>query len=344
MGQINGKKSRREPEITVIRPTTTKVSSEPSVASLPYRTVDLKEVEVWRGQLDREGYTVVAGVAEQQEVEHARSLLWSWLDDRQTAIRESDQALDTTAVWPDWPRPPHPPFGFLRSEGAAQQPAAWYLRGLPRLKSVFSQLWGTEDLLVSMDCFVVWRPWGDQPSRRPRSLALHSDQNPVGMPGFHCWQGMLPLYPVDGEVGGTAVVPGSHAQEAALLARNPDWGRNPGRNFCLLGATDPLQGQARLVPLHPGDLLLWDSRLVHASTVGPGTSTTPGHLARASLCVCFGPRDKADPAVLAVRQTAITEGWGFSHWPWKVNSNPTGQFTDCNRFQLDLTEEQKQLI
>ena len=54
-----------------------------------------------------------------------------------------------------------------------------------------------------------------------------------------------------------------------------------------------------LVPLEAGDLLLWDSRLVHAGSVGPGRDLASDQLARASLCVCMGPRARASPAVIA---------------------------------------------
>ena len=53
------------------------------------------------------------------------------------------------------------------------------------------------------------------------------------------------------------------------------------------------------MPLEAGDLLLWDSRLVHAGSVGPGRDLASDQLARASLCVCMGPRARASPAVIA---------------------------------------------
>ena len=53
------------------------------------------------------------------------------------------------------------------------------------------------------------------------------------------------------------------------------------------------------MPLEAGDLLLWDSRLVHAGSVGPGRDLASDRLARASLCVCMGPRARASPAVIA---------------------------------------------
>ena len=327
----------------------TAVFSEPEqemVPSLPYKSHALEDGELWRAELEEEGYTVVAGVAGEQEVEKARKLLWDWLEGRQTGIKQSAPSSWTDRAWPDWPGPGGKKYGSCKSEGAAHQPAAWFLRGLPRLKSAFSRLWNTEDLLVSFDGIIVWRPWHGRPERRPGGSKLHCDQNPAGRPGFQCVQGMLPLYPVDGEVGGTVLVPGSHKEQATLLARHSGWAREPGRDFCVLGPGDPLQSRARLVPLHPGDLLLWDSRLVHAGSVGPGTAPNPGHLARASLCVCMGPRDLASPATLAARSAAVEEGWCYSHWPWEAKGTK-GQLSDRGRstFQpVELTEEQKRLI
>ena len=65
-------------------------------------------------------------------------------------------------------------FGALstHSEGA------WYLRGLPKLRQVFAQIWVTDDLIVSMDSTIVWRPWWIDERWRPVTEGLHLDQNP----------------------------------------------------------------------------------------------------------------------------------------------------------------------
>jgi hypothetical protein len=60
---------------------------------------------------------------------------------------------------------------------------------------------------------------------------LHCDQNPSSKKGFHCVQGMVPLYKVD-EVGGLMVVPNTnndHVQEQLVdrypytESTNSDW-------------------------------------------------------------------------------------------------------------------------
>ena len=85
----------------------------------------------------------------------------------------------------------------------------------------------------------------------------------------------------------------------------------------MLSPDDLLQGYEVLVPLNPGDLLLWDSRMVHAGRVGDGKNVI-GNLARASMCLCMGPRERAPKEVIARRRNAVVEGWCFNHWPWEA--------------------------
>ena len=68
---------------------------------------------------------------------------------------------------------------------------------------------------------------------------LHLDQNPVGKPGRHAVQGMVPLYPADEIHGGLEVVPRSHRDDAkeAWKARYPD-GESLG-DWCELDEADP---------------------------------------------------------------------------------------------------------
>ena len=235
----------------------------------------------------------------------------------------------------------------MASQGAAHLGATWYLRGLPRLKEVFTRFWGTEELIVSLDGMIIWRPWSEQEDRRPANLRLHADQSPVGKPGCHCLQGMLPLFPVTQSTGGTVLVPGSHLIAAELLERHPAWSETPSHDFCALRPSDPLQGEEVLVPLMPGDLLLWDSRLVHCGTVGPGMDDLiSSTLARASMCVSMGPRDKASREVLTKRKNAVTEGWAFSHWPWEARGS-AGQDSaeDEAKYRApQLSEDQMKLV
>ena len=119
-------------------------------------------------------------------------------------------------------------------------------------------------------------------------------------------------------------MPGSHLMAAELLERHPVWSETPSHDFCALRPSDPLQGEEVLVPLMPGDLLLWDSRLVHGAKAESNCSDEEGHnldpatLARASMCVTMGPRGKAGTEVLNKRKQSLHKGWHFTHWPWET--------------------------
>ena len=313
--------------------------------SLEYRSISLEDEETWKSELDREGFTVIRAVAGEDEVEKARALTWEWLESLGTGIKKEEPDTWTDEAWPDWPG--RKKYGTCKSQGAAHLGATWYLRGLPRLKEVFTRFWGTEELIVSLDGMIIWRPWSEQEDRRPGSSKLHMDQNPAQKPGFHCVQGMLPLYPVTPSVGGTMVVPRSHLKQAELLSRHKNTSREPHRDYRVINPCDPLQGQEVLVPLMPGDLLLWDSRLVHCGTVGPGMDDLiSSTLARASMCVSMGPRDKASREVLTKRKNAVTEGWAFSHWPWEARGS-AGQDSaeDEAKYRApQLSEDQMKLV
>merc|ERR1712136_638931 len=238
------------------------------IPSLPYNSVDFDKPEEWLYQLKTEGFTIIKSVANAEEVENAKNLLWKWLEDQGTGILRNDPSTWTDEAWPEWPG--YKKYGSCKKEGAAHQDAAWYLRGLPNLKFVFASIYNTDDLIVSYDGIILWRSWKDDELRRPSSSRLHVDQNPAFRPGFQCVQGMLPMYPVTPGVGGTVLVPRSHLQQENLLKLYPHWAKVE-KDYCVLDKgirKDPLQNQAVLIPLQPGDLLLWDSRLVHAGSVG----------------------------------------------------------------------------
>ena len=83
----------------------------------------------------------------------------------------------------------------------------------------------------------------------------------------------MPLFPVTPNVGGTILVPNSHLEFENLLELYPKW-KDSKNDFCSLGSlSSSLTEKGVLIPMEPGDLLLWDSRLVHASDVGDCSDT-----------------------------------------------------------------------
>ena len=146
------------------------------------------------------------------------------------------------------------------------------------MKNVFSRIWETDDLIVSMDAIIAWRKWkgydlhsnNDEFPSRPRTEGLHLDQNPFDKPYLDCIQGMMPLLPVTEETGGLEVVPLSHSDEHKIKFRDRYPSMKGRGDWCPLNAGDPLYHDAVLLKADPGDLILWDSRTIHGGKVGIG--------------------------------------------------------------------------
>ena len=73
------------------------------IPSLPYNSVDFDKPEEWLDQLKTEGFTVIKSVANAEEVENAKNLLWKWLEDQGTGILRNDPSTWTDEAWPEWP-------------------------------------------------------------------------------------------------------------------------------------------------------------------------------------------------------------------------------------------------
>ena len=61
-----------------------------AVPSLPYSSTNLSDSKSWLAQLHTEGYTVVGGVADSEQVQHARGLMWDWLEGLDTGKLRDD--------------------------------------------------------------------------------------------------------------------------------------------------------------------------------------------------------------------------------------------------------------
>ena len=146
----------------------------------------------WLGHLESEGFCVVKGAAK-AEAGIALPLFWDFLC-AQGAISRGDPATWLRANgWPGGGR------GFIVESGAGgcHSPAAWALRGAPGVKAAFARIWDTQELLVSFDTFIAWRPWMGvhAPSEfHPVVEGLHLDQNPFSKRGRQCVQGMIPCF------------------------------------------------------------------------------------------------------------------------------------------------------
>ena len=241
----------------------------------------------WKAHLEREGFVVLKAVATPTDVADVKDLLFQDIEN-EFGIDRNDPS--------SWHRWRLPSTGLVAS--LAQSKGQWHLRGLPRVQNAFRRFWGVNDVITSMDACIIWRPWyagakalpwrprsSTTPSSTPtttpsgfpppQSEGLHLDQNPFSKPQLDCVQGMVPLLPVTPTYGGLQVVPRSHTADgrAALLEKHPEleerWAG--AGDWCPL----PPSGRSKkalLLEAEPGDLILWDSRVVHGGRVGLGTT------------------------------------------------------------------------
>lgn len=280
--------------------------------------------DAWRAHLDARGFCVLRGVVGSEEVAAAVDETWAWLEGLGSGIDRRDGATWNNDAWPGVLGP-----GLLLSHGGGHTAAAWRVRARPAVVAAFAVVWGTPDLITSMDTLIGWRdPRAAPPGEdwTARVEGVHCDQNPYHKRGLACVQGMVPLVDVDPRVGGLGVVPDTHtdaAQEALRMAyplaaaHDDDW--------VLLNPGDPLAKAEQLVVCRAGDLILWDSRLLHGGVVGPESRAHGGGrtgrggayrgLVRLAATVTMTPRAWATPEVLEGRRRAAAEGRTLSHWP-----------------------------
>ena len=270
----------------------------------------------WLEKLKSEGYVVIKQVLTEEQVEEAKRLVWDWLESLGSGIDRLD-----SGTWVDQNWPGKFNDGITTSHGAAQSKAAWYIRGLPAVREAFSSIWKTSKLITSMDAMIIWRPWWLKASetQMPDGLFLHMDQNPFTQPGFSCVQGMVPLCSATGAVGGLRIVPKTHLEEAQQAIREQNESLKSAGRFCKVNNPE-YQNAWKLVLAEPGDLILWDSRLLHGSHVGHGLVSEKKaslDLARCAMTVCMMPREGVPEDILEKRKDGVRRGICMTHLPTK---------------------------
>lgn len=142
---------------------------------------DLNDLS-WREFLATEGFVVIRGIVSTDEISHARKLFWDHLEREKLGLSRLDVST--------WDMIGNSRHGIQFDGAIIQSEAGWFLRGLPTVKRCFSLLWETEDLLVSMDSPIIWRPWWLKGQWKPVTEGLHLDQNPFKKPHRDCVQGV----------------------------------------------------------------------------------------------------------------------------------------------------------
>jgi len=140
--------------------------------------------------------------------------------------------------------------------------------------------------------------------------------------------------------GGLCIIPGSHLHHNEVCERA--FSNRTKHDFVLVSGSDPvMQRGGVLIKAKAGDLILWDSRLIHCNTPALNTgysrslmysdgdgdeSVLPAQsevkepssgwdIIRLVAYVCMVPKSTCTEQVLESRKTAFINKAATSHWP-----------------------------
>jgi len=164
-----------------------------------------------------------------------------------------DERLGINASPDSWYSRPQP---FLDIVAMWGHPTQWAIRQLPSLYQAWSELWGTHELLVSLDRCRFTPPWRDG---EPTPQTVHWDHDPHDRE-LNYIQGAVALTDTPTGHGGFRCVPGWHRhperwpQSATRFPSHNEW------------HASALDGDIISVPMNTGDVVLWSSRLPHSNS------------------------------------------------------------------------------
>jgi len=193
---------------------------------------------------DEHGYVVLRGAVSEAQAEAAELAIYEFLGmDREDAESWYRETLGHS-IW----------VSMLR------HPAFWANRRSPRMVKAFAQLWGREDLWVTVD------QGGLNPPERPGwefpGPHLHWDTT-LAEPHHLDVLGILYLADTEEEQGAFSCVPGFHKTLKGWLDGLPE-GVEPRSEALRTLRMRPIAGQR-------GDMVLWHTSLPHGSSPNRGT-------------------------------------------------------------------------
>lgn len=371
--------------------------SLPAVPGVPSSLLQRSEARQYlRTHLQQYGFAVVRHVMKDSECNHALSLAWDYLEAASAAEKKFQEHGGTCKVGQNkndgalWPKDPvrRNEVKTYKSEfyprsvegnifafyGSGHSSFMWYLRSREMVQETFAAIHNvnTDDLMTSMDGFVLWTESDRQKDRG----WFHIDQSPTMKPEFCSIQGLVNLLPVTEKTGGNVVVVGSHSMfpEHYLQRKNllfyEDRLKEIGTDDWLeIDPNDGMLETKRVISclLAPGDLLIWDSRTVHCSyredfeESSASVFDSQFGLIRAAGLVNMIPRVDCSKEFEMERKEAISNSRTLTHWATKVS--PLGNERDddvqkegrCVRYLKqqrrnillsfdDLTDSQRNLV
>jgi hypothetical protein len=267
----------------------------------------------------KNGYVVVEGLVSKEKCEAVVADIFAFLE-----MTDGDRESWYT--------------GGRRGGGLAhihQMQSLWDIRQDPAVHAVFTALYGTEKLWVSLDRTSMKVPSDpDHPEYEDRGF-LHWDMDTSTDPATWTFfvQGVLVLRDTDATMGGFQCVPGFHGQALIDWIQTQPKDRNP--SYPPLD-TLPKEKSVVPIPAKQGDLILWDRTLAH------GNGHNRGKLPRLAQYLTMYPVGEEDSA--AERVACWQEIRAPRYWEKDIPASLKGRERQLQSMPSELTPLGRKLL
>lgn len=268
----------------------------------------VNDVEVWNKYLEETGFVVLRDILTPDEISTAIDLFkkdWTHVS--------PNFDFDDPETWTIQNCPMMFGKGMAVFNGFGQSDFMWYLRTNKTIKGVFTDIFKTEDLTVSMDGFSVFV--SDKQQSKPW---LHIDENPYNQ--LYSIQGAYNFKKVGDDDAGLILVPRSHSTFSPDVTHTKDW--------ILLNEkeVDKYKDDVVKLLIDENCLTLWNSRTIHANTGMIKKNKNSKDLQEDTHCneylninrltcyIAYQPSCIRDDNVMNQRVQAYKNGDTTSHW------------------------------
>lgn len=263
----------------------------------------------WHTDFEKNGYAVIPSVISHDKAAEYQQRAFSWLQ----SFDNPSLNLEDPSTWTSENLPFISSINTFNHYGVVHEKFMWDIRQEPGVIDVFSKVWNSDELIVSFDALNITLP--RRPGHVPRQKWPHVDQSPYRK-GLQCVQGIVNLSRAGPEDGGLTVYPGTHKITESFFREHTDkseWTRKDFFNY------NPEQiawfveqgYREHKVVAEPGDLIIWDSRLIHFGAEPTAKSDT----IRTVTYVSYAPASFATKEVLGAKREAFEKWLATTHWP-----------------------------
>jgi len=262
----------------------------------------------WRDDLHANGYAVIKNSIPRDRATQYQERAYEWVKSFEKPIN-----FDDPSTWKKENLPVLSKINTFQAYAIPHEKFMWDLRLEPGIIKPFADLWGTDQLLVSFDSLNMTFP--NRIDVPPKDPWQHIDQSPLRR-GMHCVQGVSILSPSGPEDGGLVVYPGSHKYNEEFFDTQTDKADWKPRDLYMFSDDELAWFEAKGVRPHKvcaavGDLVLWDSRLIHFGS----EPTEKSMQIRTAVYVTYTPARLANEEAIKEKKKCFDNWAGTTHWP-----------------------------